>query len=75
MDRFCEAAGVPYVCPHALKGTAGSILAETGESADVIANHLSHEEVATTMKHYVRPGAVEAGQTERVLAVIAGGVR
>jgi integrase len=75
MEKFCEAAGVPYVCPHALKGTAGSILAEVGESADVIANHLSHAERSTTKRHYIAPDAVEAGQTERAFAVIAGGVR
>lgn len=75
MRRFCKAAGVPYVCPHALKGTAGTLLAETGAAAEVIADHLSHEETSTTTKHYVAPGAAEAAQLERALVVIAGGKR
>jgi integrase len=75
MVRFCEAAEVLYVCPHALKGTAATLLAETGAAAEVIADHLSHEETSTTKKHYVAPGAAEAAQLERAFAVIAGGKR
>jgi integrase len=73
LEKFCEAAGVPRVVPHALKGTAGTLLAEAGELADRIADHLSHEEVGTTRKHYVEAGVVEAAQAARALKVIAGG--
>lgn len=73
MEKLCEAAGVPYVCPHALKGTAGTLMAETGAAADVIADHLSHEKTSTTTRHYVAPGALEQGQAERAFRVIAGG--
>jgi integrase len=73
MVRFCEAAGVPYVCPHALKGIAGTIQAELGDTSDRIAAHLSHEETATTMAHYVKPAAVEEAQLERALKVMQGG--
>lgn len=75
MVRFCEGAGVPYVCPHALKGMAGTLAAEIGYTADAIASHLSHEETATTMAHYVKPAAVEAAQLERALKVMQGGKR
>lgn len=73
--RFCKAAGLPYIPPHGLKGTAGSLLAETGELADRIADHLSHEDQSTTMQHYLAPGVVEEAQGERVFAVISGGRR
>lgn len=75
MTRHCLAAGVPYVCPHALKGIAGSMAAEMGDTADRIAAHLSHEETTTTMQHYVQPAAVEAAQLERALKVMQGGKR
>lgn len=75
LEKFCAAAGVPRVVPHALKGTAGSLLAETGELADRIADHLSHEETGTTRRHYVAAGALEEAQAERALKVIAGGKR
>jgi integrase len=75
MVRLCKAAGIPYVCPHALKGTAATLLAETGAAAEVIADHLSHEETSTTKRHYVAPGAAGAAQLERAFTVIAGGKR
>jgi integrase len=75
LEKFCEGCGVPRVVPHALKGTAGTLLAATGELADRIADHLSHEEAGTTRKHYVAPGTVEAAQAARALTVIAGGRR
>lgn len=73
--RFCKAAGVPYVPPHGLKGTAGSILAETGELSDKIADHLSHTHKSMTERHYIAPGIVDGAQAERAFAVIAGGRR
>ncbi len=73
MVRFCKAAGVPYVCPHALKGTGGTILAKKGEHADTIAEYLSHEQVTTTVRHYIAPGALEDAQAERAFQVISGG--
>lgn len=73
MKRFCRDADVPYVCVHSLKDTAGSVLAEQGDAADRIAEHLSHESPATTLRHYVDGAVVEEKQRERGLWVIAGG--
>lgn len=72
LDKLCTAAKVPRVVPHSLKGVSGSILAETGELADRIADHLSHEDTATTRKHYVRDGALEAARRNKGLAAICG---
>lgn len=68
--RFCRDADVPRVCPHSLKGTAGSVLADTGEASNKIADHLSHESEDTTRRHYVRPGAMEDARRERGIDVI-----
>lgn len=73
MKRFCRDADVPYVCVHALKGTAGNVLADEGDAADRIAAHLSHESSMTTTRHYVDGEAVEAARRGRGFAVIAGG--
>jgi integrase len=73
LEKSCAAAGVPRVVPHALKGVAGTILAETGELADRIADHLSHESTATTKRHYVAPGAIDDARLDRALTVIRGG--
>lgn len=74
-QRFCAYAKVPYIPPHGLKGTAGSILAETGELSEKIADHLSHTRVSMTERHYIAPGIVDGAQAERAFAVIAGGRR
>lgn len=75
MDRFCASAGVTRVCPHSLKGTAGTLAAEMGTLADQIADHLSHDEQDTTRRHYVAGGALEAAEAARALKVIVGGRR
>jgi hypothetical protein len=49
------------------------VLAEQGDAADRIAEHLSHESPTTTLKHYVDAGIVEEKRRERGLTVIAGG--
>ena len=73
MVKYCESAGVPYVPPHSLKGMSGSVLAETGELADRIADHLSHESPAMTRRHYIAAGAAEDARQEKALKVISGG--
>lgn len=73
--RFCRDAGVPYVCPHGLKGTSGTLLAEAGALADQIAEHLSHERQSTTRTSYVAEGALANAEAQRAFQVIAGGRR
>jgi integrase len=75
MKRFCEAAGVPYFCPHALKGVSGTVLAKRGAAANSVMEHLSHEEDATTFRHYVGRAVIEGAQAEQAFKVIAGGKR
>lgn len=73
LRRFCRDAGIPYFCPHSLKGTAGTALAEGGELADKIAEFLSHEDKRTSTTHYVADGAIANGQVERNFEVLIGG--
>ena len=73
MDRFCEGAGIPYFCPHALKGAAGNVLAKRGLAGNLIMDHLSHEKKETTFRHYVDRGVVEGAEAARAFAVISGG--
>jgi integrase len=75
LEKFCEAAGVPRIVPHALKGTAGSILAKRGALGNQIADYLSHTDEAVTRGHYLQPGALEQADARRGLAVITGGKR
>lgn len=72
-ERFCRLAGVPHFCPHALKGVSGTIIAKRGAAGNIVMEHLSHEEDATTFRHYVDKGLVEGAQAEQAFKVIAGG--
>jgi integrase len=71
--RVAKKAGVPYVCPHGLKGTAGTLAIEAGALADQVADYLSHEQKSTTERHYLASGAVEAQEQGRMLQVLKGG--
>jgi integrase len=74
--RFCDAAGVPRVCAHALRGTMSSLLASRGVPIDEIAGWLGHDEDAkTTTDHYVEPSAAQSAALERGLRVLHGGKR
>ncbi len=75
MRRFCKAAGVPYVCPHGLKGTAGTLAIEAGAMAEQVADYLSHESKNTTTRHYIAPGAEDSGAIAARITVLAGGKR
>jgi len=73
--RVCDAAQVPRVCPHGLRGTHSTIGTHAGVAVQVVADALGHEDLRTTLRHYVAGGAAEAAQAERALKVIAGGKR
>lgn len=75
LDKFCEQCQIPRVVPHALKGTAGSILAKRGALGNQIADYLSHTDEAVTRGHYLQPGVLEQAEVRRGLAVITGGKR
>lgn len=68
--RFCMEARLPYVCPHGLKGTAAALLVETGQSAEAIAAHLSHENPYITEQHYLVPGVLDSARVNRSLEVL-----
>lgn len=73
--RFCKQAGVPYVCPHGLKGTAGTLATDAGALADQVAEYLSHESKKTSEQHYIAGGAVAEATAAAGLKVITGGRR
>jgi integrase len=71
--RFCDLAGVPRVCAHALRGLHGTLGVEGGATAEAVARALGHTSTKITLKHYVAPDAARAAQTDRLLVVLEGG--
>jgi len=71
--RICEAAGVPNVTAHGMRGLHSTLAVEHGVSAHVVAASLGHESSVTTMQSYVRPEAASGARQRRTLTVLSGG--
>jgi len=74
VNRICQAAGVPKVTAHGMRGLHSTLAVENGVSAHVVAASLGHESSATTMQSYVRPEAAAGARQRRVMTVLKGGV-
>ncbi len=75
VHRICDAAQVPRVTAHAMRGLLATLTAERGLAGHLIAATLGHEQDArTTMRHYAAPGSAAAGVNRRGLVVLQGGV-
>ena len=61
MNQICQAAGVPKVTAHGMRGLHSTLAVENGVSAHVVAAALGHESSATTMQSYARREAVSGG--------------
>jgi integrase len=73
VNRICQAAGVPNVTAHGMRGLHSTLAVENGVSAHVVAASLGHESSATTMQSYVRPEAAAGARQRRVMTVLKGG--
>jgi integrase len=74
VQRICDAAGVPQVTAHGMRGLHSTLAMEAGVTGHVVAASLGHERVSTTVQSYAKPEAVAGAQQRRALRVLAGGV-
>lgn len=72
--RLCEAAGVPVVCPHGLRGTHSSISVRE-VSIEHVAAALGHSSPAVTRRHYVDESAERVGKQRAMLKIMDGGIK
>ena len=73
VNRICQAAGVPKVTAHGMRGLHSTLAVENGVSAHVVAASLGHESSTTTMQSYVKPEAAAGARQRRVMTVLKGG--
>jgi integrase len=74
--RVCESALGRAVTPRELRRTFATLASRAGRSLDEVAFGMGHGADAnarTAKRHYIQPGATEAGQATRVLGVLDGG--
>jgi integrase len=70
VKRLCQAAGVPEVTAHGLRGGHSSLGIEAGLSPQVVAATLGHASPSMTLAAYARPEAVSAAKQQRILATV-----
>lgn len=70
--KACDKAGVPWVCPHALRGMHSTFAREQGVTAGAISRTLRHSE-AIDRQHYAAAGSTERGQRAGFFQMIKGG--
>jgi integrase len=73
--KICEAAKVPNVSAHSMRGLHSTLAMEAGVTGHVVAASLGHENVSTTMQSYATSDAVTGAQQRRLLTVLSGGAR
>lgn len=68
--RICEAAEVPKICPHSLRGLWATLSVESGAAESAVAAALGHGSFDMTAKHYAQPEARIGARSARVLQLL-----
>lgn len=73
VKEVCAAAGVPYVSPHGLRGTQGTLATHAQQTAAAVSAALGHASTAITARAYVLQQAAKTAVGRRAWAVLDGG--
>lgn len=73
LARYCRLAGVPVVCPHALRGLNATLAIEGGAPTDAVARALGHANFGVTQRHYADPAALENRKAQQVVEALRAG--
>lgn len=75
LHRLCKAAGIPEVCPHALRGGWATIAYDAGALSHLVARALGHASPEITEAHYASRESVEGAKERRHLVALKGGLK
>jgi integrase len=75
VHRICDAAEVPRITAHAMRGLLATLTAERGLAGHLIAATLGHSDERVTQDAYMRPGAAATGVNRAGLTLLNGGVQ
>lgn len=73
LHRFCDEAGIPRICPHALRGLHSSLALAAGATTHNVAQALGHASFSTTARHYATPESVAVGKARSFAAALHSG--
>jgi len=68
---ICQAAGVPRVCPHSLRGLWATLGVQSGAVSHAVAASLGHGSFGMTERHYAQPEAVSGAKTARIVEMLS----
>lgn len=71
--RICDAAGVPRVSTHSLRGLHSTLALDAGATSSAVAAALGHGNFQITAKHYAAPGTVDRMRSKAVEQTLSGG--
>ncbi|MBL9002867.1 MAG: tyrosine-type recombinase/integrase [Myxococcales bacterium] len=71
VHEICDAANVPRVCPHSLRGLHATLAIEEGTSGEAVARALGHTSFEITAKHYATPDSVANARLEKASQSLA----
>lgn len=71
LGRLCRRLGIPRVCPHALRGLHATVAVQSGATSRAVAGVLGHGSDEITRRHYIAPGAAQAGNARDLAALLA----
>jgi integrase len=63
--QLCQAADVPEVISHSMRGLNATLRTLAGTSHQAIADALGHESFTTTSRYYLDPAAAEQAASRR----------
>lgn len=72
VHEICDAAKVPRVTAHAMRGLHSTIPIAAGVTPEIVAAALGHESADTTLESYADPAAVEVARRRALLRVLVG---
>ena len=70
---ICQAAGVPRVCTHSLRGLWATLGVQSGAVSHAVAASLGHGSFSMTERHYAQPEAVSGAKTARMVNMLGIG--
>jgi integrase len=71
LQKYCQLAGLPRVCPHSLRGLHSTLAIGAGSTPAVVASALGHGSFAITARHYVDPDTLKNTATSQVAGALA----
>lgn len=72
LHRYCDDAGIPRICPHALRGLHSSLALSAGATTHDVAQALGHASFSTTQRHYATPESISVGRSRNFVKAMQG---